>query len=248
MTQTDIGFVLIEDFVFIEDTTLDEDFDHAEDFVLVDHPPTKSHRRSWEPNASIERQPLREKPISIPSFPNVISPFHSEPLSGSDDEMDAELCDNLSEDWAHPSSESVVFTSTNAYISGYIDDSPDMPYHEMPAKVVVAKFSSNSGKQDSLLFWILVGPLQSVMPMLIVAAGYCNLDSARFECKIQRQIFLVHDLSSDVENVRSDLTICFMPDEMKDLRRALDPESLHSPAIIPDWAIWLSVIHEFKQL
>ncbi|KAJ3816934.1 hypothetical protein F5880DRAFT_1618770 [Lentinula raphanica] len=230
------------------------------DFVFVNYPPTdnppaygpqiQTHSRPWDPNLSVKRLPLRDGHISRHS--NGIPPIHGGPLTTSlSDDADAELCDRIIEDddlseeaelQPLPPSEAVVFTSTLAYMSGYTDYSVES-YRNMQAKVVVARFSSSS-------VWILVGPVHSVMPTAIIPAGHSHLDSAFSECKIQQQIFLVHDLSSVVEHVQTRLTIRFLSDEFQTLCHALGSNSPAIPAvsIFPDWQSWLLVLHEFKKL
>ncbi|KAJ3964265.1 hypothetical protein EV361DRAFT_874143 [Lentinula raphanica] len=235
MSQTE------SDLVFLESSIL------VDDFVLITNPSAKTRVRLWEPNLSVERLPLQDR--HLPPLSNTIAPFmhvHGVDADATElcDDVDAELCDNLSEesDWEPPPSEAVVFCSTLAYMSGYtVTDDATEPYHCMPVKVVVAKFSSES-------IWILVGSLHSIIPMAVVPIRHCHLDPVLLECKIERQILFVHDLSSVVEHVRTDLTIRFTPNEFGSLCHALDASSLNSPSMIPDWFTWLSVMHEYRTL
>ncbi|KAJ3816646.1 hypothetical protein F5880DRAFT_1619095 [Lentinula raphanica] len=225
------------------------------DFVIVNYPPTnkpstnnpsnppaKTPPRSWEPNLSVERLPLRERHVAGFELCDDLFDCDEYDISDQDDLSDE---DNLSEEAdleSPPSTEAVVFTSTLARMSGYTDYSPEL-YDNLPAKVVVAKFSSNS-------VWILVGSLHSVMPTAIIPACHSHLDSVFAECKIQHKIFLVHDLSSVVENVHTRLTLRFTSKEFQDLCHALGSNSSNTSVmpISPDWGTWLSVIHEFKNL
>ncbi|KAJ3764659.1 hypothetical protein FB446DRAFT_795882 [Lentinula raphanica] len=243
MSQTE------SDLVFLEDSLL------VDDFVLVNNPSAgKTRVRPWEPNLSVERFPLQDS--HFPALSNAIAPLmhvhgddaDAELCDDADSELyddaDSELCDNLSEesDWEPPPSEAVVFCSTLAYMSGYmVTDDATESYHCMPVKVVVAQFSPNS-------IWILVGSLHSTIPIAVVPMRHCHLDPVLLECKIERQILLVHDLSSVVEHVRTHLTIRFMSNEFSPLCHALNSSPLHTPSTIPDWFTWLSVMHEYKKL
>ncbi|KAJ3754346.1 hypothetical protein EV360DRAFT_73784 [Lentinula raphanica] len=228
------------------------------DFVFVDYPstnnPPSAHDPPTKPNLSVERLPLRGRHNS--GFSNEIPAIHGGPLTTSvDDDTDDELCDHLPdceddslteeadlEPLAPPGA--VVFASPFATMSGFTDYSAES-YRNTPAKVVVARFSSRSAT-----VWILIGPVHSVMPTAIIPAEHTHLDSVFSECKIQHQIFLVHDLSSVVEHVHTCLTMRFLSGEFQALCHALGSNNSATQAvpIVPDWKSWLSVIHEFKRL